>query len=1419
MLTWRTMAAGAPSEAAAYAAHLLERTLDDAQMRLAAYYGRYEAATGQAIDLGMGSVPLPRADTDPALAAALGLDPTRLVREGEFANLLGGRRADGAELAVAHANVRVYGAGAGGGEGRVKVSGMDLCFSAPKSVSLAWMAAADDAERAAILQAHRQANAEALRYVEQQIGIARLGDGGAGGTERGRITWISVDHYTARPTVEVVRPDPVTGVMGTEIHTVRAGGQVRGDPQLHTHNVVPNVMVTESGRTVAINRDLLRGRIHEFGAVYQAVLATRLRDIGIHVDLDERTQTARIPCIPQHACDAFSKRTRDGEAAARAEAARRGLDWDAMAPDTKVAFLKGGALASRRFRTDDLADAAAWRATMAAIGWKHGSAIGQGPKAAARTEEARLSAAHAAACRSLDPELGRRAVLSGYDVRTAAARGLIAEGLRDTGEVSVVAGMMAARGVRQDGRMTRLLWREDGDGRARVTTELHRDQEAEVVRLARAGAADHSAALTLEAMRAAVRRSGVRFQGQTGVEQVEAVKRVGAAGRVSVFVGAAGVGKTTRVLPPLVEAWKADGRDVWGVGLAWRQASALAEAGIERDRTVALQPFLARLAAGEIALTSRSVVVVDELSQVGTRQLLGLLRHRAERNFILVMTGDPRQCQSVEAGPVVELLREALGEAQVPQILTVVRQASEREREIASLFRGRDGETEEERLAAVRQALAMKRSDRTAELVEGGYRDAVSRVAALYMERAAANREAGGTVTVSAPSNAEALDISRAIRALRRAAGEVGQDATHRAATDGAGNAYTMAIAPGDRVRLFQRTRGTFTERSGRARSAVIGNNGSVLTVRGVTKAGLRLETANGKVGLVTWDAFRPRGAEAGARLRLAYGDCLTIDAAQGITSDEHISALPGGSATVQGLKGYVAASRHRTTSWLVVSKGMELREVEDHRPLNAPAPEGREAVERALWENVARNLARQPVKESALAMLREVQHGAERAANALREGARRMQARARTGARPATLGARFRARHRREALARLGDRLEEAMRTRAPLLQRLAAHAAAARAARERQEEAPAARPARPAPARRLRRIEVSEADAAAQLMEAMRAHGLAPKTQPVFDGAFHYVPRGDDRGRQQRGGYRARPHATLGFVASIFDMKEGGWIGSWRAQGEAVRIGPDEAARRRADEARRAVERERAWVLREAGAAARAERIVAAAGPAPLAHPYLVAKGLAEVPEGVLVTRRGALLVPLRDAEGRLRSLQTIGPDGAKLYLKGAQKTGVFHLLGTPLDGRPIGIAEGLATAASVRAATRHPVVVALDTSNLLPVAVAVRDRCPASPILFAADNDHHLPRRSVPLPNAGWERAERAAAEVGGLVVLAPELPERAAAGRGTDWNDVHALRGVEAVREAFRTALRAAETPAVQATVRSRTDARQDPGMRP
>lgn len=1022
--TYKTFAPGARQAAKAYAAHLMEKTLPAERMAQAIYYTQGDPAPDQAV-VDAGSIPTVSQDLHPALSDALGIAPGAVLTAEQLAHILAGKRADGDDLPLnsnQHTKVRDYDV-AEGETPRSRVAGIDITLNAPKSLSVAWAAAETEAERWSLYQAHKDAVRDAFKYAEQEVFRARIGDGGKGGSEQAHAAIISVDHFTARPTVEIERPDPETGVMGTEIYTVQRGDKLAGDMHLHTHGLWVNLMATDSGRLTAMNRDQLDGRVHEIGAVYHMMLAKYLRDIGVEVERDADTHTVSLKAIPRPISEAFSHRTNNGSEAAKELAAEAGMDWKTMPADMKVALLKGGVQKHKlphsfqltaeerktyeaQARKDDLANFPAWQAAFKRLGWSHKTVIAQaqpGEAPAPPTDAERHRAGWKAALPLLESELNKLAVITGVHARIAAARGMIESGAQSIDDVRAVVGAMARDGVQQQGRMTKLLAPRGMTPRAKITTALHRDQELEVIALAKAEAGHDRFKIGDKLLREVTAKyrfpASTERQATLASEQQRAIKEAARGAGFNVFIGVAGVGKTKAVLPPLVAAAHAQGREVWGTALSWKQSNELAEAGIEGMKTRALQPFLEGMREGSMVPKPGALVVVDEFSQIGTRQLLELLRAQRQHKFQIVLTGDELQCQSIESGAIIDLLREAVGKERIPEILTSIRQESEREQIIAGLFRGTRDATEKERISEVAQALRMKREDGTVELVAGGRQEVIDRAAEAFMAAVMRNHNNPAyKVTVSAPSNLDALDISTAIRGLRKAAGQIGEDLAVVPAMDGAGNRFDMALAKGDRIRLFSRTWGLFTDAQGRQRNSHIGNNGTVLRIRDVVdegqgkqrREGLIVETPNGKVGFIPWAKLRQEGTD---RVKLAYGDCLTIDSSQGITSDEHINAMPNGSGPVQGFKSYVANSRHRIRSLLLTSQGAELAQVDQRRPEGQQVPERWRDREAEIWNNLARNLAQQSVKETAFAMLKAAAQGTRQAARGLQRNLRQAEA------------------------------------------------------------------------------------------------------------------------------------------------------------------------------------------------------------------------------------------------------------------------------------------------------------------------------------------------------------------------------------------------------------------------------------------
>ena len=892
------------------------------------------------------------------LLAGLGVREKTLTPE-QRGHIPAGRDAEGREVSARHYRTLLEAA-------KMRIGYIDLTFSAPKSLSIAWAFAPTKAERAMLHQTHRDAIDNVMAAIEQEIGRASVGDAAKRGYEAGSIGWVSFDHYAARPTVEIVRDDE-QGLPVTELYTLTGTkGRAPGDMQMHTHVAVFNIVETPSGRVGSLDLAQLEGRIHEWGALYQAYLANNLRVHGVAVELDARTEMARLSAVPESIVGQFSKRTMGGSEAARAYARSQGLDWETLTPARKIALLKSGVQNPREAKSDDVSDLAAWRATAARLGYEHRSVLRPHDITPWPSREQRLETAFQAALPLLGKQFDRRAVIDGADARIAAAKGLIAAGIGEASDVDAITRAFRERGVQRGGEDAALIWGRvpgrQGRDRIAVTTTLDVREEQRLIEIARAGARDRSGVLSGKAIAVALASfPEIDFTNVHGRAQRRIIDQLGTGGRVGLATGVAGSGKST-LLKPLVRAWHADGRTVHGIALAWRQSDDLAEAGIPVANTRAVAAFLRGLETGAVALDRKSVVVVDEVGLLGTRQLNAIMAAQAEKKFQLVMIGDPKQMQAVEAGPVIELLRRALGADKVPELGTSIRQKAAEERETVLMFR--NGQTEE--------AVRRKDTNGTLRIVPGGYEEAVEHVAALWRQRREANRERPGfTISVSAPSNAEAHDISLAIRQCRWTMGEIGADKITVSATDGVGvRGYELALAVGDRVRLFRRVNAKFME-TGTVGN--IGRNGTVLEITAIDAAALTLRNVAGREGVVAWETLR---GEPSGRIQLAYGDALTTNTAQGTTVTEHIHAMPGGSKLVSAFGAYTSGSRHREQSFIVTSEGAERAEIIGRRPLG----DQREIQHGDLLNNMVRNFAQQPQKEAAMALI-------ERAAG-LRRGA-----------------------------------------------------------------------------------------------------------------------------------------------------------------------------------------------------------------------------------------------------------------------------------------------------------------------------------------------------------------------------------------------------------------------------------------------
>jgi uncharacterized protein (DUF927 family)/phage/plasmid primase-like uncharacterized protein len=302
---------------------------------------------------------------------------------------------------------------------------------------------------------------------------------------------------------------------------------------------------------------------------------------------------------------------------------------------------------------------------------------------------------------------------------------------------------------------------------------------------------------------------------------------------------------------------------------------------------------------------------------------------------------------------------------------------------------------------------------------------------------------------------------------------------------------------------------------------------------------------------------------------------------------------------------------------------------------------------------------------------------------------------------------------------------------------------------------------------------------DPVPQFRNALEARGIVPPAEIVADGRIHRCDVAGNNGR----GDAAYLLYLDGVPAGGFEnWKDGrGWE-NWRADlGRSLTSSEEAAFRASVETARR--EREAADADRKANARATAARMWAAAQPCDR-HPYLVKK---QIQAHGTRLKGDLLVVPLRDTQDVLHSLQFIDSSGEKRFLPDGRKRGCFFLLGQPTG--VLCLAEGFATAASVHEATGYAVAVAFDAGNLLPVAEGLRARYPNLRMFVCADDDHRTKG------NPGRARAREAAQAVGATVAVPDFGGNRPDA--ATDFNDLHQLRGLAAVQTCVDAAAPACE----------------------
>jgi Ti-type conjugative transfer relaxase TraA len=361
-----------------------------------------------------------------------------------------------------------------------------------------------------------------------------------------------------------------------------------------------------------------------------------------------------------------------------------------------------------------------------------------------------------------------------------------------------------------------------------------------------------------EAALARAEQSGLVLSG----EQADALTHITDGRDLGIVVGHAGTGKSA-MLSAAREAWEAAGYEVRGVTLSGIAAENLESGSGISSRTIASMEH--GWEQGRDLLTARDVLVIDEAGMVGTRQLERVLSHATEAGAKVVLVGDPKQLQSIEAGAAFRSIHERHGGAEIGEVR---RQREDWQRDATrDLATGRTGNA----LDAYRSR-GMVHEAQTREQARGD-----------LIERWDRGRQASPDKSqiILTPTNDEVRALNEAARERMRAAGDLGQD-VRLMVERGARH-----FANGDRVMFLQNERSLGVK------------NGTLGIVEQVSARSMTVQTDDGRS--VRFD-LRDYN-------RIDHGYAATIHKAQGMTVDRaHVLATPG----MDAHGSYVALSRHR---------------------------------------------------------------------------------------------------------------------------------------------------------------------------------------------------------------------------------------------------------------------------------------------------------------------------------------------------------------------------------------------------------------------------------------------------------------------------------------------------------------------------
>ena len=523
--------------------------------------------------------------------------------------------------------------------------GFDITVSSSKPMDCAF-ALADAEERLRILEVHRKANEEAMRFLEKSVETRR----GAQGKEvigLNGLIYSSHDHLTSR----------------------------ENEPNLHTHNIVYGVAEGEDGKWGTFDAKELYRLRYAADMIYQARCAEGMKELGYCIEQKEtfkkgeKVKSWSIQGLPDELVKAWSSRREDI------------LEYQKeFQVDAQTATM-----ATRKKKEEPSLEELdkMWRETASQIAphlVEDFQKLKDPTRVARQLEETptqelliKLHKTEAIVCEHDIIQL------LGNEYQGLLAPEKLLEKVEKFKEHLVE---VRPKELHQDDRSELAPDKVANEYKEkRYQAKWLSEAESEIAYITTLR--QYEDKLKLPANR--VEEAIATYQEEKGFtlsdEQAQAIKHLThETGGVALLEGFAGTGKTT-VADVYKRAFEQEGFTMIGCAISNAAAKKLhEESGMECYSVSATVSMIER---GELKLDRKTVVVLDEAGMIGTTHTRKLMHATREAGAKFILQGDEFQLQPVDAGSGFGLVKEVQGTAKLTEIR---RQAKDEDKAIAKLF-------------------------------------------------------------------------------------------------------------------------------------------------------------------------------------------------------------------------------------------------------------------------------------------------------------------------------------------------------------------------------------------------------------------------------------------------------------------------------------------------------------------------------------------------------------------------------------------------------------------------------------------------------------------------------------------------------------------------------------------------------------